>query len=195
MFNEILTGKQTLDQPPVSMDPYRVESVPEVSVMCVSCLEDFKTKVQNKDAMRCPPCHVSFVEANQAASARALREAEGRFEKSRRDRRLYVLAIGAFFAIAGAFTRYQMKKDFAEAWGHKSESTYVGSYSDDYSYALYNFSGDACRCQDLKCGRDVQIKVDQFLKRAPGPSSDTASEQGSKSLEAIADCLGKLESQ
>lgn len=195
MFNEILTGKQKLDQPPVSMDPYRVESVPEVSVMCVSCLKDFKTTVDNKSQMRCAACHVSFVESNQAESARALRAAEARFEKSRRDTRIWIFAVGTAIAICLAFIRFQMKKDFAEAYGNRSESTYAGSYSDDYSYQLYTFSGDACRCSDLKCGRDVQVKVDQFLKRATGPTSDTASEHGGKSLEVIADCLGKLENQ
>ena len=193
MFNELLTGKATLDPPPMAADPYRVESVPEVSVMCVSCLKDFKTKVHNSSAMRCPSCHVAFVEANQVESARALASAEARFERSRRDTRLWLFAVGAVISLALGFIRYQMKKDLRESAGSQSSDVYIGSYTGEYSYALYNFSGDACRCADLKCGREVQVRVDQFLKRSPGPTDDNDSKLGTASLQNLADCLGKLE--
>jgi hypothetical protein len=70
---------------------------------------------------------------------------------------------------------------------------YVSSYSDQYSTDLHYLANDACACHDLKCARDVQARVTQFLKRATGPSDEVAEQQGGESLARIGECVAQFE--
>lgn len=56
MFNEILTGKASLEQKPE--DPYRQPQVPDVTIDCDQCRKKF-TKKANSPATKCVDCHLS----------------------------------------------------------------------------------------------------------------------------------------
>lgn len=55
MFNEILTGKASLENRP--KDPYREPEVPDVSVPCDQCRKPF-TKKATSPAVKCVQCHM-----------------------------------------------------------------------------------------------------------------------------------------
>ncbi len=65
MFNEILTGKATLEPPPAPVEPYREPSVPEVPVTCASCGTSFRVKVGVEQKL-CARCNLAAAEANAA---------------------------------------------------------------------------------------------------------------------------------
>lgn len=56
MFNEILTGKASLENKPKE-DPYREPSVPDVSIACDQCRKPF-TKKATSPATKCVQCHM-----------------------------------------------------------------------------------------------------------------------------------------
>jgi hypothetical protein len=66
MFNEILTGKASLENKPKE-DPYRVQSVPDVTVPCDQCRKNF-TKKATSPATKCVQCHMDNA-AREAALA------------------------------------------------------------------------------------------------------------------------------
>lgn len=55
MFNEILTGKASLETKP--KDPYREPDVPDVTVPCDQCRRTF-TKKATGPATKCVQCHM-----------------------------------------------------------------------------------------------------------------------------------------
>ncbi len=56
MFNEILTGKASLENKPKE-DPYREQHVPDVTVPCDQCRRNF-TKKANNPGTKCVQCHM-----------------------------------------------------------------------------------------------------------------------------------------
>lgn len=76
MFNEILTGKASLENKPRE-DPYREQSVPDVSILCDQCRKTF-TKKANSPATKCVQCHMdnaardaALLQTNAYASSEA----------------------------------------------------------------------------------------------------------------------------
>jgi len=186
-------GKETLEAPPVSTDPYRVESIPETTVTCASCLKSFTTQA-NSTGPRCRACQLAITEGNPAASARAYAAAEARFADNKRSAKLWRWATLGVFSLSLGLIQMKMEDSIdedneAQAGG---VSLYGNSYSDDYTRDLHYLAQDACRCEDLKCARDVQAKVTQVLKR--GAARDEVAEQQSReSLDSIGTCVAKFE--
>lgn len=68
MFNEILTGKASLEDKPKE-DPYRAQHVPDVTIPCDQCRRTF-TKKATSPAKKCVQCHM-----DNAAREAALHQA------------------------------------------------------------------------------------------------------------------------
>jgi hypothetical protein len=195
MFNEILTGKQTLEPTPVPESPYRVQSVPQATATtarCADCHVSFKPHAYS--GIRCSMCHAALVRRNEVESARILAAAEAQAAASDRSMRLFKWAGFAVLGVCLALIKGQMRSQIREDEEQRAAASmsYVPSYSDEYSRDLYYLEGDACRCEDLKCARDVQARVTQTLSRTRA-TDDTADEQGRRSLEKIGDCVAQFE--
>ena len=159
MFNDILTGKASLEPkaPPV------VDAPPPPPPPA-------------------PALTPEQIAANEAASARAMREAEIAYNKNQASHRLMVTLGVIFLAAVLAFIRHQMRKqareDSAKAAGYSSYADYKEESAkvyptDEYSYKVHELAGDMCGCHDLACARDVQAKYTRHL-RSGAPSDDEA---------------------
>ncbi len=174
MFNDILTGKASLEPAPSVVDPPPPK----------------------------PALTPEQIAANEAASAKAMRDAETAFRKNEASHRLLVTCIVLFVGVAFAFIRYQMKKqmreDSARAAGYSSYDNYKEESakvypSDDYSYKVNQFARDMCSCPDLACARTVQAQYTRHL-RSSAPSDDNARASVEQDARKLAGCQDVLES-
>ena len=178
MFNDILTGKASLEPPKA---PPAVDDAPTPPAR--------------------PALSPEQIAANEAASAKAMRDAETAFRKNEASHRLLVTCIVLFAGVAFAFIRYQMKKqmreDSARAAGYSSYDNYKEESakvypSDDYSYKVNQFASDMCSCQDLACARNVQAQYTRHL-RSGAPSDDNARASVEQDARKLAECQDILE--
>jgi hypothetical protein len=195
MFNEILTGKASIEPQPAVADPYRQESVPDVSKTCVDCQQTFTTKITNP-VTRCQRCHLTLVEANAAASARAYAETEAQLSRERTHawirRAVLILICGTIVA----FIKYEMRKQYAEDMRAANGGL---SYSNEHYYDPYvsqtrGYADHMCFCEDLKCARDVQREYTLWSRNTTDrPENDDAAAAASVELERLGNCLAKHE--
>ncbi|MBL9020363.1 MAG: hypothetical protein JNL83_39635 [Myxococcales bacterium] len=176
MFNDILTGKASLEpqaRPPVEEAPPSPR----------------------------PALTWEQVAANEAASARAVREAETALRKSQASHRLIAGCVVVFVAVAIVFIksqmRQQMREDNARAAGYSSYAAYQEESAkvyptDEYSYKVRQFAGDMCRCQDLACARNLQAQYTRYL-RSSAPSDDESRASVEQDARRLADCQEILE--
>src|SRR5690349_6897190 len=101
MFNDILTGKATLEEKHAA-SPYREATVPDVTRTCVTCSQAFTTKATST-ATQCTGCHLAGLEADQRANAQAYAASAAAFERSQRDSRTAKWLLGAALAVGMAF--------------------------------------------------------------------------------------------
>ena len=202
MFNEILTGKASLEVKPPPADPYREESVPaEITLKCLRCSKDYTAKGGTAPG-NCGACNALIAQENAAASAAAFREAEDRFNRNEASHRILKALLFVAFLIVVAFVRYQMRKaqrdDAARAAGYSDYSDYKTESAkvyptDEFSYRVSSLASDMCYCQDLACGRNVYAQYSRYVK-SNAPSDDKASESAEQDGLKLADCLATLES-
>ena len=178
MFNDILTGKASLEAP--KAPPPATDAPP-------------------------PPRPVltpEQVAANEAASRQAMRDAEAAFRKNESSHRILVTCIVLFVGIALAFIRTQMRKqmreDNARAAGYSSYDNYQEESAkvyptDEYSYKVNQFASDMCFCQDLACARNVQAQYTRYL-RSSAPSDDESRASVEQDSRKLAECQEILES-
>lgn len=200
MFNEILTGKASLEvKPPV--DPYREESVPaEVTLKCLRCSKDYTAKGGAAPG-NCGACNAIIAQQNAAASAAAMHEAEVRFNKNEASHRVMKALLFVAFLVVIAFIRHQMRKaqreDAAIGAGYSSYSEYKAEAAkvyptDEFSDRVNSLASDMCYCQDLACGRNVYAQYSRHVKMN-APSDDKSSESAAQDALKLADCLATLE--
>ncbi len=187
MFNEILTGKASLEDKPRETDPYRQESVPEISVICASCRKSFTTKV-NSGAVRCSTCHLAFVQANSAQSARALADANDWQRRDARSSWLLKTVVIVVCSIGLAILKSGMRKDMG------SSARYSSYHDHPYSRRIDQLSSEMCGCRDRQCARGVERRMDHYLRTDEGSSPDPdAADAAERSLQRYAECMAALE--
>lgn len=177
MFNDILTGKASLEPPKA---PPVVEQAPPPK----------------------PTLTPEQIAANEAASAKAMRDAEAAFRKNESSHRILVTCIVIFCGLAFAFIRTQMKKqmreDNARAAGYSSYDNYKEESAkvyptDEYSYKVNDFARQMCNCDDLNCARTIAAQNSRHLKSS-APSDDESRASVEQDLRKLADCQEILES-
>lgn len=178
MFNDILTGKASLEPPKA---PPAVDDAPPPPAR--------------------PALSPEQIAANEAASAKAMRDAETAFRKNEASHRILIACLVIFAGIMFAFIKSQMKKqireDNARAAGYASYDEYktesAKAYpSDEYSRTVNRLASDMCYCQDLACGRNVLAQVTHHLKSG-APSDDQAQASVDQDLQKLAGCQEILE--
>src|SRR6185312_6104059 len=112
MFNEILTGKSSLEPARTAESPYRTESVPQISLTCVDCHAHYLAPVGTPPG-RCGACHVALVARNQAASQAALYGSLAAIDERRRGYRWMRWALLATVSVTLGLIKMQMRKDIA----------------------------------------------------------------------------------
>ena len=176
MFNDILTGKATLES---KAPPPPVEEPPPPK----------------------PALTPEQIAANEAASAQAMREAEVAYNKTQASHRLMITLGVIFLAAVLAFIRHQMRKqvreDQARAAGYSSYDDYKEEAAkvyptDEYSYQVSRFASDMCNCQDLACARNVQAQYTRYL-RSGAPSDDKSRASVAQDAGKLAECQDILE--
>jgi hypothetical protein len=201
MFNEILTGKASLEVKPPPAGPYREESLPaQVTLSCVRCAKEYSAKGGTPPG-NCGACNAIIAQQNAEASAQVMRDAERQFNKNQASHQIMkTLLIIGFLAMV-AFIRYQMRKsqrdDAARSAGYSDYGDYktqsAEAYpTDEFSYRVQTLASDMCSCQDLQCGRNVLAQYSRHVKNG-APSDDKASESVSQESLKLAECLSKLE--
>lgn len=201
VFNEILTGKASLEVKPPPVDPYREESIPaEITLKCLRCSKDYTAK-GGTAAGNCGACNALIAQENAAASAAAFREAEARFNKNEASHAVMKTLLVIGFLAVIAFIRYQMREaqrnDAAQAAGYSSYDDYKTESAkvyptDEFSDRVNSLASDMCYCQDLACGRNVYAQYSRYVK-SNSASDDKASESAAQDALKLADCMATLE--
>lgn len=203
MFNDILTGKSSLEPQPTPMEPYREPgAVPPVDETCVGCGMKFEVPA-NTIATHCASCKLQIVELNARNDQMAYLAAEDDHRRKQNSQRLFAIIGGAVVLIAVFAFRYgmrsQMRDDAAQAAGYhdydqyKREAAEASLYpSDDYSRRASSLASDMCSCKDLKCAREVQATFTNYV-RSHGPSDDNSERSSAASLEKLGNCQATLE--
>jgi len=106
MFNDILTGKASLEPKRESNGPYREQAVlPPIQHVCVTCGQRYQGPAGSVPGC-CSTCHVAIVEANARESALAVHAAQEHARRAGKSHRvlraLLIVAIG----IGAALFRY-----------------------------------------------------------------------------------------
>jgi hypothetical protein len=175
MFNDILTGKASLE---AKAPPPVVDAPPPQ-----------------------PALSAEQIAANEAASARALREAEIAYNKNQASHRLLITLGVVFLAVMVVVIRSQMRKqmreDNARAAGYSSYAEYKEESakvypSDEFSYKVNRFADEMCYCQDLACARNVQAQYTRYV-RSSAPSDDESRASVEQDARRLADCQELLE--
>jgi hypothetical protein len=203
MFNDILTGKASLEPRPESESPYRQQAVlPPVRHACITCGERYQAPAGSSPG-RCPTCHVAMVEENTRQSEHVARASEEQARRARRTWRVLRVVLGIAVAIAIGLFKYgmrtQMREDAAQAAGYHSYAEYKQERdsvwpTDDYSYEIHRLAEEMCRCTDLRCARDLQAQYHRFVQSG-APSDDGARASVEQDGARLADCEAKLEAQ
>lgn len=203
MFNEILTGKTSLEPTPEPIAPYREPVVAIAARSCVSCNQLYRAPAHLPPGM-CARCNLELVEINARNDRMGYLQGVEQARRAESSHRL-VAIVGGILVLGGlvAFKlgmRSQMREDAAQAAGYQSYSHYESIrdeiyVNDDYSYRVDSFADDMCRCTDLACARNVQAQLTIFLRSGQAAPTDDRSEASArKSLIRVADCQHKLES-
>jgi len=200
MFNDILTGKATLEPKPQVVDPDREPSIPQVTLTCVGCKQTYPANTGTPPG-HCRVCNLAIVEANAAASARALREVENRMRRSAVSHRvlkiIVVLLVGVGLVVMKTAMRKDQRDDAARAAGYRDYSDYQAADNavyptDEYSYRVSELTSEMCRCPDLACARNVLAQYTRYI-RSSSASDDTARESAERDGARFYECQAKLE--
>ncbi len=201
MFNEILTGKSSLEPKPEPMAPYREQGVPApVRETCLGCKQVFQVPA-NTIATHCQSCRLSIIEINARNDRMAFLAAEDEARRASNSHRLFALIGGIVVVVGlGIFKfgmRSQLREDRAQAAGYHSYDQYTRERdavypTDEYSRHVQSLAGDMCSCKDLKCARDVQSTFTNYI-RSHSPSDDKAADSAQLDSVKLADCQSAIE--
>jgi hypothetical protein len=113
VFNEILTGKATLEQKPAAADPYRQQSIPEITLTCSDCGATYKATVGTPPG-RCGVCNVKLAERTTAANAQAHAAMHAAVERSQRSHWWLKVALTVLICLAAGLCKMAMRHQFRE---------------------------------------------------------------------------------
>ena len=197
MFNEILTGKATLEAQPPQASPYREQAtLPSIKHACMRCQQTYSAPA-GSTAGNCPACCMTVAALSTDAVHRAMAE------QARRDRshKLFRGALFVVIAIGVAAFRWgmrtQMREDAAVGAGYHSYAEYQAEQSavyptDELSQTVHDFANELCRCSDLACSRNVQAQLRLYV-RNHGTTDDRARASVDADTERLYACAAKLE--
>lgn len=201
MFNDILTGKSSLEPKPAPMAPYREQGVvPPVQETCVGCGRTFPAPA-NTIATHCQSCLLSIRELNAQNERVAFMAAEDEARRANNSHRLFAIIGGIVVVVGlGIFKfgmRSQMREDAAIGAGYSSYDDYKRDServyaTDEYSSEVHSIASEMCFCKDLKCARDVQSKFINY-SRSHAPSDDMAEKYARQESIRLADCQAAIE--
>ena len=193
MFNEILTGQASLEQKAVVADPYRQESIPQITLTCVDCAKTYPANIGTPPG-RCGACHVRFAEANAAASARAYAGVQDGIERRKRNawllRTAALTVCGIALALFKLGMRHQMAEDARQAAGvsgHESTASF-----DPYAMQADDFARTMCACHDASCAQDTLVQFERWTRATPSPTDSDALDAASAATAKLGDCYAKL---
>jgi hypothetical protein len=190
VFNEILTGKATLEPPRMTVE--QVAALPDVTHSCVRCTKQYTAKASSPPG-HCSACNAIVVQENAAESARAYNAAAANIRSSQASVRLikvlFVIAISIVFGFIKYSMRKQMREDNAAAASRNYE--YTPSYDDEYSTQIRYFSNDMCSCQDAACASQVRNRF-QVWQRRQGGATESSQEAAAPALERMSTCLADI---
>jgi hypothetical protein len=203
MFNEILTGKASIEPKPAPLAPYREPGpVPPVTKTCVTCSTPYHAPASSPPGL-CGRCNLEIAEANARVDRLGYLAGEEQARRAANSHR--IMGIVLTVLVAGGLLifkfgmRSQMREDAAQAAGYSSYGQYESVrdqiyVSDDYSYRVDSFADDMCVCSDLACARNVQAQFKNFLRSGEAAPSDDRSEASAReSTIRMAECQQKLE--
>ena len=185
MFNEILTGKASVELTPVPENPYRTEAVPNVSLTCVDCGTRYQAPI-GTPVGRCGACHVALVSRNQAASMAALHQSRAAIDARQRGHRWMRWALLAVVACTLGLIKRQMRKEMA-ASQPKPQRIYI---YDSYVEAVHRFQVDMCSCPDAACKSRIRAQWMNWQRTAVVPSDSDVLDLARESEDAMFACLG-----
>jgi len=202
VFNEILTGKASLEPKPEPMAPYReLGTMPPVHHACVTCSQRYLAPA-GSTASLCATCQLEIVEANARNDRLAFQLSEDQARRAARSHRWMATIIGTLVVVGLGLFRYgmrsQMREDAAIGAGYESYSEYEAERdavypTDEYSRQVQSMADDMCRCSDLPCARNLQRLFGQFV-RSHSPTDDKADESARADSIRLADCQARIES-
>jgi cell division septation protein DedD len=198
VFNELLTGKATLDPPPQPQSPYREPGVvPPVTHTCPTCRQAYRARA-GSIAGTCGSCQ----EIQARNDALAFQQAEAAQQRVQNQHKLFVF-IGSIVIVALAVVfkvgmKTQLREDLAQGAGYQSYSDYqkqrdTVAPSDEYSRRVHALASDMCACKDLACARNVQTTFVSY-SRSHRPSDDNSEASASADVAKLADCQHAIES-
>ena len=167
MFNEILTGKASLERQAVPGAPYREPSVPEEKRACVSCGQPFPTLVTSA-ARTCSRCNfaaesrlqaqiLELSESSRAANRRALRKTRWLWS-------LLVLPLLVAFKVG---IQRQYDEDMRTAGGeHASDARTPPKEDTSFQWALKSYRDEMCHCKDTVCTAATRAQVAELFRGA-----------------------------
>lgn len=187
MFNEILTGKATLEPPPQATPP--AVGFLDVTHSCVRCTKEYPAKTGSVPG-HCPSCHTFVVQENAAASARAFNAAAANIRSSEASVRLIKVLVVIAAAIVFGFIKYNMRKQIREDNAAAHSNNYVYSY-DEYSSTVEDYARQMCGCPDAACASQVRNRFQMWQRRQAGVE-DSSQQAAEPALERMATCLSDL---
>ena len=190
MFNEILTGKATLEPPQAPAQAAVVFL--DVTHSCVRCTKPYLAKSDSVPG-HCPSCHSVVVQENAAESARAYNAAAANIRSSEASVRLIKVLFVIAAAIVFGFIKYSMRKQIRDdnAAAASRNYEYTPSYDDEYSRQIRYFSDDMCSCQDAACASQVRNRF-QVWQRRQGGATESSQEAAAPALERMTTCLADI---
>lgn len=186
MFNEILTGKSTLERAPAQASPYREESVPQITLVCSDCQARYQAPVGTPPG-RCGACHVALVSRNQAASTAALHESLAAIDERRRHYRWFRRAMILAVACVLAFIKFEMRKDLA-ASQPREQPVYI---SDPYIDQIRSYAIEMCACPDAACTTTVRAKWMNWQRYAIQPTDSGVLDGAADATNELMACFNK----
>ncbi|MDB4957099.1 MAG: hypothetical protein JWO36_4668 [Myxococcales bacterium] len=197
MFNEILTGKASLENKPPPAGPYRESSVPDVTLTCTDCQKAFVTKA-GSGATKCAVCHVLAVQANAAASSRAVENANATLRRSGSNATMFrimiVVAIAIGLGIFKTGMRRQLDEDARIASGDRdSFRSYFGP-QDPFTAKVASFAEQMCSCGDAACARAIHGQFQMWSRsHQDAPQDDQASDAAAEQTTRYFDCMKRIQ--
>jgi hypothetical protein len=199
MFNDILTGKASLDPKPAP-GPYREQAaLPPISHACIACGQTYQAPSGSAPG-RCSPCHVSFVEENARQSALAVQAGQEhlrRSEKSHRTMRTIFFITACLVAAAIKYGMHaQQRDDAAQAAGYRDYSDYESQRdaiypADDFSATSQQLAAAMCACRDVACAERVAKEYGEHLASGV-PSNDKARSSAQQADARLTACESRL---
>lgn len=198
MFNDILTGKASLEPTPEGDGggPYRKPQVPQVSVTCVDCKKPYAVPA-NTPPGRCALCHVRFAEANTPMNVRA-NDWQERQDQSHRVFRVVVgIAIAVGVAIFRVGMRHSMEEDARGSYSYQEpvydDKPYDPALEPDvFSAKISSFADQMCACADRDCAWRVENDFELWSRANQAPTDEATTEAVIRHMKLFTSCLDRM---